>query len=91
MLTGSPAYSGAVQRAQRAGLSMLLGRLAKPGHKPTERAIRKVYRLRLPERGATARTNADNWMHRIIRAAVNARIGGLPLGHLTLSAQAVNG
>jgi hypothetical protein len=47
-----PCGSRAVQRAKRAGLSMLLGRLARPNTRSTERAIREVYRLRPPERGA---------------------------------------
>ena len=45
-----------VQQPEGAGLNMLLGRLGGvPNTKPTERAVRRVYRLCLPERDATAR------------------------------------
>jgi hypothetical protein len=50
MLTGRQGGALAVQRAERAGLSMLLGCLAKPDSRSTERATRKEYHLRLPER-----------------------------------------
>jgi hypothetical protein len=69
---------------------MLIGRLAKPNTNPTERTTHKAYHCRLPERGATAETNAEHWTQRIIRVAVDARISGLPLDYITLSAQAVN-
>jgi len=48
-----------VQRAKRAGLSMLLGRLAKPNTRSTERTTRKEYHIRLPERDVTARLNFE--------------------------------
>jgi hypothetical protein len=50
MLTGTQGVALGVQRAKRAGLSKVLGRLARPNTRSTERATRKVYRLRLPER-----------------------------------------
>ena len=54
-----------VQRPKGAGLNMLLGRLGGvPNTKPIERAVRRVYRLRLLVRNATARgqmlTTASN-------------------------------
>ena len=39
-----------VQRPKGAGLNMLLGRLAKPNTRSTERTTRKAYHLRLMER-----------------------------------------
>jgi hypothetical protein len=50
MLTGTQGAALGVQRAKRARLNIVLGRLAKPNANPTERAAREVYRLRLPER-----------------------------------------
>ena len=50
MLTGSPAIAGLSERAKRAELNMLLGRLAKPNTRSIERAIRKEYRFCSQER-----------------------------------------
>jgi hypothetical protein len=51
MLTGTQGAALGVQRVKRAGLSKVLGRLAKPNSRSTERTIRKAYHFRLPERG----------------------------------------
>ena len=48
-----------VQRPKGAGLNMLLGCLAKPDSRSTERTTRKEYHRRLPERGVTAWPNTD--------------------------------
>jgi len=50
MLTG---IQSAALSVQRTGLSMLLGCLAKPNSRATERTIYEVYHLRLPERDAS--------------------------------------
>jgi len=59
MLTGRQRVALAVQRAKRAGLSMLLGCSARPNTCSTERATRRAYHLPPPERNVTTRPNTD--------------------------------
>ena len=51
---------------------MLLGRLAKPDISPTERVIRKGYHLRLPERDAPTRLNAELLSEQVETSIANA-------------------
>jgi hypothetical protein len=60
MLTGTQSAGLGVQRAKRAWLSSVLGRLVKPNTRSTECTIREVYYFRPPERDATVRSPALN-------------------------------
>ena len=54
--------------SKRAGLSMLLGCLAKPDSRSTERTTRKAYHFRLPERDVTARPNIERMQRKRMKA-----------------------
>jgi|GEM_PF-3275837 len=58
-----------VQRPKGAVLNMLLGRLAKPDSRSTERTTRKGYHYRLLERDVSARLNIERMQCKRMKAA----------------------
>jgi len=62
--TGIQGVALGVQRVKRAGLSVLLERLAKPSTSSTKRAARKKYHIRLKERDVIVRKNIERMQHK---------------------------